>query len=366
MDVQKQIKGNVLVVDDESANIFYLEGLLTEEDYHTITAENGKEALIKLDENAIDLILLDIMMPEMSGLEVLDNVLANDKTKDIPVIMVTAKTEAQDVEEAMNKGAVDYIKKPFNDLELLARTKTAIKLKKQEDKLRQMVESKEQFIRTVSHDLRTPFTSISEFANILLNDEEMQKRLSDENREILQLINQSTEYLVNYFNKLLNWARSESKNFELKISEIDLNKLVNTSYLIFKDKLNKKNIAFETNIPEGLKLQADETFFNQVISNLIGNAVKYTPEGGTIKITAIEEDNNVTIKVADTGIGITDVSPEELFGQAYHTSTPGTNKEKGTGLGLHICKNILDAHSFSITFESEKDKGTTFIINTNK
>src|ERR1035437_7120465 len=142
-------------------NLFVLEGLLTANNLEVISASNGKSALSIAAQELPDLILLDIMMPEMDGIEVL-NILVKDKnTADIPVLMVSAKSEIEDIEGALNMGAVDYIAKPFNDVELLARMRAALRLKKEKDKLKELMESKSNFIRVLAHDLRSPFSSIA-------------------------------------------------------------------------------------------------------------------------------------------------------------------------------------------------------------
>lgn len=352
----------ILIVDDEHANIFFLDGVLTSEGFKTITASSGKECLDIIQTNIPDIILLDIMMPEMDGLEALSKILENEKTKDIPVVMVTAKTESDDVEKALSLGAVEYIKKPIDEIELLARVRTALRIKKQGDRLKEMLQVKNEFIKTISHDVRTPFTAITGLAQFLYNDPQLKKKLNNDQLESLKLIIDSSEYTFNYFNKLLNWSNLGSAELILEKNNIKLSKIVDNSQNIFQTRLEEKNISFIKEVDSLIELYVDETYFSQVINNLLNNAIKFTPQGGTIRIAASPDNGSTNIHISDTGVGIKDITPEELFSKQVNMSTIGTEGEKGTGIGLNICKKIIDAHGHSITFKSIPDNGTEFII----
>ncbi len=355
----------ILVVDDEHANIFFLEGLLTEEKFNVQTATNGFEALKIMSGMLPDLVLLDLMMPEMSGFEVLDKMMVDPVLKNIPVIMVTAKTEPEDVELALQKGAIDYIKKPFDDLELLARIGTSLRIKRNEDSLRENARSKEEFIKIISHDLRTPFASISGFADILLQDENLENKLSEDHRESLEIIVSTTNHLIDYFNRLLDWSKLETSKLKLVSSRENLKRIINTSWILFKSKLEEKNIKFESKVSENVELQVDKVFFNQVVNNLLSNAIKFTPKGGKISVYTQLVDKVVSLHIKDSGTGILDIAKSDLFDSKKHFTTRGTEGEKGSGVGLKICKKIIDAHGFSIDYISEQNQGTEFIISMN-
>ncbi len=352
----------ILIVDDEPANIFVLEGVLTANKFSVQSSSSGAEALRLLKSNIPDLIMLDINMPIMSGIEVLQKLTNDEETSDIPVLMVSARCEIEDIESALNLGAVDYIPKPFNDIELLARVRAALRLKKQKDHLKELIKSKSNFISTVSHDLRSPFASISGFADILLNDVELKNKMSSEHKEFLQYIIDTSHYLIKYFNKLLNWSKFEADKIELKRANVKLSKLIDTTQMIFHKNIEDKNLQFVRDFADNFFINADDTYFNQVINNLVSNAIKFTPEGGTITIKGRNNGINNIIEISDTGIGIIGNTPGQLFEDPYHNSTMGTMSEQGTGFGLYICKKIIDAHGFDITYESALSKGTKFII----
>jgi signal transduction histidine kinase len=352
----------ILVVDDEPGNLFLLEGLLAEEGFEVSTALNGMDAISIAKMELPDVILLDIMMPQMTGIQVLEILHRDPLTGNIPVIMVTAKVEAEDVEEALNKGAVEYIKKPINEVEMLARLRTTLRLKNQEDRLRSLLKSKEDFIAMVSHDVRGPFTSISGFAELLLTDEKLAGSLNKDHKEFLNLIIDTSNFVYDYFNKLLNWANLGAQELDLQKEKVPLVKLVRVAEIIYKSKIDEKNLSIEVDIEEGYKIWVDPAYFSQVINNLISNAVKYCNYGGRITISVHFEAKRAFFTIADNGIGISNVTQEELFGKTFHKSTRGTRGEKGSGVGLRICKMILDAHGFGFSFTSQVNEGTEFKI----
>ena len=360
--MDNQRPSRILVVDDEPGNLFLLEGLLSEEGFEVITALNGKDAITLAKSELPDVVLLDIMMPQITGLDVLDALMKEPLTHNIPIIMVTAKVEAEDVEEALNRGAVEYIKKPINEVEMLARLRTALRLKKQEDNLRMMLKSKEDFIAMVSHDVRSPFTSIAGFAELLLTDEKLAGNLNSDHKEFLNLIIETSNFVYDYFNKLLHWANLGAKELSLEREKVPLLKLVRVAEIVYKSKINEKEITLEIDIDEDFRILVDPTYFSQVINNLISNAIKYSHYGGKIKISAQINEKNIILKVTDFGVGMAGVTPDELFGKSFHKSTRGTRGEKGSGVGLRICKMILDAHGFGFSFTSRLNAGTEFIV----
>ncbi len=351
-------KPRILIVDDEPANVFLLTGLLKANGYETFSATNGQQCMEFLNTLKPDLILLDIMMPKMTGNEILDKIMESDELKIIPVIMVTAKTSVEDVSESLNKGAIDYIRKPFNEQELLARVKVGIRLKINEDHLREMVEQRNAFVRIISHDLRSPFTAINGFAEILIQD----KNITEDQKESLNYIIDSVQYSVDYFNRLLSWTMLESKDISLNIAPANVYIMVDRVCKLFDKNANQKSIRLISNIDKNLMVNVDETFFRQVIANLVNNAIKYTPVQGLIEINSIVSDK-IYLIISDSGIGLPgNITNDDLFSGDINKSEKGTKGEKGTGIGLSICKKIIDAHSFKISFKRRNEGGTEFII----
>ena len=364
--MEKYLNSLVMVVDDEPANIFFMEGLLSGEGYKVVTAASGKECLELTQKELPDVFLLDIMMPEMTGSELLTKLIENKKTSEIPAIMVTALSDSKNIETCMDLGAIDYIRKPIDEVELLARLRTALRIKKQEDKLREVLKSKMEFINIITHDLRTPFNSISGFAELLYYDEELSGILKKDHKEFLKYIINTSSYAVDYFNKLLNWANLGASELRLMKIPVQLSKLVHSNAIIFKSQIEDKKINLQIDIPEQLEIELDETYFGQVIKNIISNAVKFTKMNGSIKIYTTTDSDKTSLIISDSGIGMRNDTSESIFSQSFVQSKRGTKGEPGTGIGLAICKKIIDAHNFSIDFKSQEGKGTDFTIQMTK
>ena len=348
----------VLIVDDEPANRFLLEGLLQANGYDVLEAESGIQCLDMLLLEKPDIILLDIMMPKMSGIEVLDELNNSEELKKIPVLMVSAKTAITDIEKALEKGAIDYIKKPFDETELLARVKVGIRLKRNEDHLRELIGQRNDFVKIISHDLRSPFSAINGLAELIIQDE----NLTEDQKIALNSIIEAVTYSNDYFNKLLGWTRLEFNDLELSVTEINIADLVGLIFRIVSKKAKEKNLTLINGINQNLTVHADKTFFRQVIVNIISNSIKFTPPGGTVRCHDAKTGNTVEIIVSDNGVGMPEnITPEVLFSGNLIKSQRGTKGEKGTGIGLTICKKILDAHRFGLTFR-RKNPGTDFVI----
>lgn len=349
----------ILIVDDEHANQFLLNGLLHAHGYRTLLASDGEECLNTLKSEIPDLILLDIMMPKITGIEVLKIIMQSNTLKRIPVLMVSAKTTSPDIREALEIGAIDYIKKPFDELELLARVKAGVRLKQKEEKLRELIRQREEFVKIISHDLRSPFTAIHGLAEILMDE----KNLTPDQKESLEQIINSVEFSQNYFNKLLNWTKLTESDIELTTTHVNLAKLINSSILYHRNKASEKHIHLVNEVDPGLTIMADDIFFRQTIGNLISNAIKFTKKEGEVVCYSEENESGTDIVVSDNGIGMSEsLKTEILSGKPIIHSGRGTFGERGTGLGLGICRKILDAHGYGFTCSANTKGGSDFII----
>jgi two-component system, sensor histidine kinase and response regulator len=349
----------ILIVDDERSNQFLLEGLLSAHGYKTIVAGNGIECMEILNKQPVDLILLDIMMPKMTGIEALEIITASDDLKHIPVLILSAKTSSNDIAEALEKGAIDYIRKPFDENELLSRVKVGIRLKQNEDHLREMIRQREELVGIVSHDLRSPFAAINGFAELIIGDQNLTK----EQKESLSFIIDSVTFSQDYFNKLLNWTNLKHQNINLNLTPVSISKIINVTSRIFEAKAVAKEIRIINDVDEKIVVKVDDTYFRQVIGNLISNAIKFTNRKGQVCCFSTVLESGLEIVISDTGIGMPeDLTPEILFSTNILKSRRGTTGEKGTGLGISICKKITDAHHFDLSFRKNIENGTDFII----
>jgi signal transduction histidine kinase len=276
--------------------------------------------------------------------------------------MVSARTDTKDIKMALDMGANEYIRKPVDEVELLARIRTALRMRNYQQEIKENLRAKEEFIRIVAHDLRTPFTSISGFAQLLIEDEKICRFYTEEHIEFLNFILTSSSFLVEYFNKLLNWSNigSEDMKLEKKISLVK--PIIDSTVIVYKLIIRSKAININVLVPDGFSINIDEVYFRQVINNLIGNAVKFTPHNGNITLEFTSEADYCILSISDSGPGMNEDTIEKIFSDLPVKSTTGTGGEKGTGLGLKICNKIITNHGFQMNISSLPGKGTTIGI----
>lgn len=350
----------ILIVDDVPKNLQVLGSILKEQPVDIAVATNGLQALKIVEGILPDLILLDVMMPELDGFETCKRLKADPRTLDIPVIFLTARTETEDVINGLKLGAVDYVTKPFNSAELLTRVHTHLDLKLSKDALREANATKDQFMSIIAHDLRTPFATLIGFSEYFLDDfnsidgETKQEIVGD----ILSISKKSYQLLEN----LLQWARSQTGSLEFKPKTVHLFELVGESTAFLAIKAREKGIELRTEVPEDVFIQADENMLSTVIRNLVSNALKFTTKGGSIKILSRDLDGSIQISVEDTGIGMSEEIREKLFQSGASVSRKGTNDESGSGLGLLLVKEFIERHGGKIQVESEEGKGSRFVF----
>ncbi len=235
------------------------------------------------------------------------------------------------------------------------------KLEKAEQKLKTLLDYKDKFVSIISHDLRSPVAAVLGIAEMLANDKEELAKLDDFYHEMILSIKEEMLRLLDYNDKLYHWSNLELGNFKISKEEVSLKKVIETAQRTAEKKLSAKNISFSTNLHKDTKISVDLTLFLQVLNNLMANAIKFTPENGSISID-VKEGNPMQIIVKDSGVGMPKEVSNNIFSGFARASTSGTSGEKGTGLGLGIVKKIVDGHGFTIHVESETGKGSSFII----
>jgi signal transduction histidine kinase len=364
-------KSLILIVDDHPHNLQVLGNILKKEGYSPALAQNGVQALDFVKKKLPDLILLDIMMPKMDGFEVCRQLKQEPATKDIPVIFLTAKTEKEDVIEGLKLGAVDYVTKPFNHRELMARLNTHLELKaakqlivlqkeqlnKKVEELKQTNATKDKLFSIISHDLINLFNALLGFSEeLLIND-----NLDPEGRKDIQVIQQSSKQGYNLLKNLLEWAKSQTGKTAFQPTKVNLKAIVAINIEFLRNNAESKNITILSDILE-TSVFADENMLDTVLKNLLSNAIKFTPANGTVAISSEEKDTEVEISISDTGIGIKPEDIDKLFKIEVSHTTIGTGKEKGTGLGLILCKELVEKNGGSIWVECEEGKGSRFYI----
>jgi two-component system, sensor histidine kinase and response regulator len=375
--------GKILIADDEPRNIKLMKAMLMPEGYEIFDVLSGEEALKAAPLFSPDLILLDVMMPGMNGFEVCRHLKSDDRTKVIPIIMVTALQEQVHQRTAMEAGADDFVSKPVDRIELLIRVKSLLRIKKYHDELRfsyiqiaqknkkleELEQMKEGLIHMIIHDLRNPLTAASALIEISLMDKERfsEKQLLNFAKSI-DYCNEMNEQIEN----LLSIHRMENAMLSLEASPTDIASLFNAvvEQLSLKAESKKISLAYiaEKDIPP---VNMDGGLIKRVIANLVGNAIRHAPSGGCVEGRAKfhPEDQKVQVSVKDSGDGLAPEYHEKVFDKFEQVKLKREGISMGSsGLGLSFCKMAVEAHGGKIWVESDGEgKGScfTFLIPAN-
>ncbi len=360
----KKLNDTILIVDDNPNNLKVVAGVLKESGYDFRLAKSGKLALSILEKTKPDLILLDVQMPEMDGFETCKRIKRDQSNENIPVVYLTANTDSESIKNAFTSGGVDYVTKPFNPVELLARIKTHIQLKKQAEELVLQNATKDKFFSIISHDLKNPIASIIGFSELLNEDYKEIER--SKIKKFTTIINKSAKFTLDLLQNLLEWSRVQTGNIKPVKSNFNLSDLINTIIESCEGQTEVKEIKITTNFTPDLNVYADIKMIEIILRNLLTNAIKFTPNGKSISILAEEKiiDNKKVMEtiVKDTGIGISEENRVKLFKIEENYSSLGTNEEKGTGLGLILCNEFITQNNGTIRVESEENIGSSFIF----
>lgn len=368
----------VFIVDDIPKNIQILTNILVNQEYRVAFSVKGQEALELAKMNKPDLILLDIMMPHTDGFNVCTQLKAEPETRDIPIIFVTGKSHEHEISRAFECGAVDYIVKPFNSRELINRVKTHINLhllqktliKKNEDlakyktELENVISQKDKFFSIIAHDLRGPFSGFLGLSEILVNEYDNLTTLDI--NEINKNMHNSAQNLYDLLVNLLTWANTQNDKIQLVPEFIYLSRKVDKILGIYKLLADSKNIQLKNQVSSDIEALTDSMVLDTLLRNLVGNAIKFTKNGGEIILDANKSDDEIIVSIQDNGVGMPKEKVEKLFLIGENISTLGTNKERGSGLGLQICKELLSLQGNNIWVESILGVGTTFRFTLNR
>lgn len=367
MDRKENARFSILVVDDNRENLKVVSNFLKEKGYQIALSLNADDALKIIRENPIDLILLDIMMPGTDGYTLCRKLKADEKLREIPVVFLTAKTETADLVEGFHVGGVDYITKPFQKEELLVRVKNQIDLshakkqiQEQADQIIRINKTKDRLYSVIAHDIKSPFTNISMLLSSIA--EGYLQPGTEEYDEILQSLNTSTKETYALLENLLRWTRAQTGDLDCVPEKVDLHELAGNTVRYLGPNAKKKNITLELLLEDELYCLADNMMLQSILQNLVSNAIKFTPEGGSVILSGAHKDGRVRIAVKDNGVGIPEEKLEKLFSSDGHFTTMGTNNEKGSGLGLLLVRDFVKRNKGSLQVDSEVGKGTTFTI----
>lgn len=357
----------ILAVDDTNDNLILLQTILEVEGYEVELVADGINALKQVAQSPPDLILLDVMMPGMDGYEVTRRIRNIPELPYIPILLLTAFHKAS-VVEGLDAGADDFIRKPFDQDELLARVRSLLRLKHSIDEQEKMARQREDFVSRMTHDLRTPLVAADRMLNLF--QQETFCKISPEMKEAIAAMIRSNHNLLQMVNNLLEVYRFEAGKKTLQFESCNLREIVQEVAQELSPLADEKGLSVnvdssdldQQNKTNGV-VMGDRLELRRVVSNLIGNAIKFT-DTGSVKIRIFETSalptnkNCVIIEVQDTGYGIALEDQAKVFERFRQ----GKNKRSGSGLGLHLSSRIVETHQGKIELSSELGKGSVFTV----
>ncbi len=356
----------ILVVDDVLSNVLLLKVLLTSEKFNIVTAMNGTQALELAQQESPDLILLDVMMPDISGFEVAQQLKSMPDFHEIPIIFLTALNAASDIVKGFQMGGNDFISKPFNKEELIIRVMHQISLVaakriivQKTEELERTIVGRDKLYSVIAHDLRSPMGSIKMVLNMLILHLPSTK-IGEEMFEMLNMANQTTEEVFSLLDNLLKWTKSQTGKLNVVPQDIDVAGVAAGIIEIFSMVAELKKIKLTLQAPDQVEVRADIDMLKTVIRNLISNALKFSNPGGEILVNVEDKEDRVVISVADNGCGIKEEDQAKLLHVDTHYTTFGTKNEEGSGLGLLLCQDFVRKNGGELWFTSKVDEGSTF------
>ncbi|HEY0601394.1 MAG TPA: ATP-binding protein [Herpetosiphonaceae bacterium] len=363
-------RSRILLADDNADMREYVARLLSAH-YAVVAVPDGEAALQAAREQLPDLILSDIMMPRLDGIGLLAQLRADPGTRTIPVILLSARAGDEARAAGIETGADDYLIKPFAARELLARVKTHLELVRmrreaaEERALRSaaeaLVQERDQFLSLAAHELKTPLTSIRGYVDLFVRRAHQEDRLSERDERTLEVITRQVGRLNKLIAELLDLSRIQTGQFEMARHSLDLGSLIRRVADDVRLVLTRHSLELE--LPdEPLVIYADELRLEQVLQNLIENAVKYSPYGGQITVSAARQQPGVCLSVRDQGIGIPEAAREQIFQRFYRAHNANQQSVNGLGIGLYVVREIVRHHSGTIDVASQEGVGSTFTV----
>jgi signal transduction histidine kinase len=347
-------RGHLLVVDDNNLNREMLTRRLERRKYAVTSVENGERALAVIEKDNIDMVLLDVMMPGMSGIEVLEVIRKRFSTAEMPVIMTTAKTQSEDIIDALKHGANDYVTKPIDFNVLMARVETHLNLKS-------LFKLKDDFLSIASHDLKNPLFVVVCQAYLIANKVPVGTPMTEEAFDMVHKIAQHARTMQSIIADFLDFQAVEDGHIRIEHKPFDIRALalrvVESQSVYAAEK--KINISYQPDI-ENPEITGDAGRLEQVMQNLIGNAIKFNPQNGNVLVRVRGVEDKVSFEVSDEGPGLTQDDLGKAFKQYGRLSNTPTGSEKSNGLGLAICKKLIDLHGGEIGVHNNPDRGACF------
>lgn len=357
----------ILIVDDVMSNVLLLKILLTNEKFQVCTANCGNACIEQAKKEHPDLILLDVMMPDINGFDTAVIMKKDPELKDIPIIFLTALNTPADLVHGFQVGANDFLTKPFNKEELVMRVMQQISLvaakriiQKQNEELKATLGNRDKMYSVIAHDLRSPMASIRMVLNLVVAST-TPELVGPELFELLDKANRESEEVHDLLDNLLKWTKSQTGRLNVVLQDLDLNDIVPGVVDIFEMIAQTKHIKLNLQrTPDPLIVNADNDMLKTVVRNFLSNAIKFSPENSSIEIIMMRDGEFAKISVRDHGVGIAADRLETIFHKG--DTTYGTGGEEGSGLGLQLCQDFAQKNGGDCTVESVVGEGSTFSV----
>ncbi|HTH64964.1 MAG TPA: hybrid sensor histidine kinase/response regulator [Gemmatimonadales bacterium] len=361
---REAVTGRVLVVDDQDPNRLLLRDLLEAQGHEVIEAVDGSEALQQVATMAPDVVLLDIGMPGMDGFEVCRRIKSEPSTASIPVLLVTALSQRDQRLLGIGAGANDYITKPIDKSDLTLRVRNAVRMhqlyvevEQQYQRLERLELLRDSLVHMIVHDLRSPLAGIRAYLDLLKLDGA--GRLDQEMTQSIDEARKVAVEMTEMVSDLLDVSRLEAGKMPLELALTDVGTVATDAVTSIGAAARRVSLQLEQG-PERLRAMIDPSVIRRVIANLVGNAIKFTPASGRIRVFVRGDDRAVRVSVGDTGPGIPSEFHEKIFEKFGQVEAARHGAKHSSGLGLTFCKFAVEAHGGTIGVESVVGQGSTF------
>ena len=345
---------HILIVDDNEYNRKILTRRLEKRGYQISAVETGEEALKLLEKQSIDLVLLDVMMPGIDGFEVLRQIRKEHSVIELPVIMATSLNAAEDIVHGMQMGANDYVTKPIDLAVAEVRIQTHLQVK-------HLTEERNRILEIVSHDIKKPLIIITDILDTLVTDYADFISTKPEVREMIDMVHDTSTDLNTLVEDFLDMRVMENGTIVLQKRAEDLNEIVKDVSNRFKHLARKKNISLKLRVAESIpKVECDRARITQVVENMLGNAIKFSPNDTEITLSTSVEKDSLVVSVSDQGPGIPAEEIDKVFMRFTRISNRPDADESSTGLGMSLCKNLVVLHDGEIGVRNNEQKGAKF------
>ena len=357
----------ILIVDDVMSNVLLLKILLTNEKFQVCTANCGNMCIEQARKEHPDLILLDVMMPDISGFDTAVIMKKDPELKEIPIIFLTALNTPADLVHGFQVGANDFLTKPFNKEELVMRVMQQISLvaakriiEQQNAELRATLNNRDKMYSVIAHDLRSPMASIRMVLNLVAASVSPET-VGPELFELLDKANKESAEVHDLLDNLLKWTKSQTGRLNVVTQDLDLNDIIPGVVDIFEMIAQTKKIKLDLRQPNSpIVVRADNDMLKTVVRNFMSNAIKFSPEGSSIEILMSTEGDFAKVSVRDHGVGIAADRIDTIFHKGE--TTYGTGGEEGSGLGLQLCQDFARKNGGDCMVESVEGEGSTFSV----